>query len=129
MSRPPFPPIDAAAASPEVRAVFDEIKAARQVDEVNNFWKYLANDPVGLRRTWESLKEVMGPGRIDPLTKQLIYLAVSLNNDCAYCVASHTAQAKSEGMDPEMHKELFALVAMANETNRLANAYQVPVDD
>ena len=116
-------------AGPEARAVFDDIKASRNTDWINNFWRALANDPATLKRTWESLKEVMAPGAIDPLTKELIYLAVSVTNACAYCTASHGAAAKRLGMSKEMFAELIAVVAMANETNRLADGYRVPVDD
>ena len=121
-------PISTASASPEVRAVFDDIKATRKVDDVNNFWKYLANDPVTLKRTWESLKQVMAPGALDPLTKEMIYLAVSVTNGCGYCTASHGAAAAKAGMTPQQFAELMAVVGMANETNRLANGYRVPVD-
>jgi uncharacterized peroxidase-related enzyme len=116
-------------ASPEVRAVYEDIKRTRGIDRINNFWKALANDPPTLRRTWESLKAVMAPGALDPLTKELIYLAVSASNGCAYCTASHAAAAKRQGMTREMLGELFAVVGMANETNALANAYRVPVDE
>lgn len=115
-------------ASPAVRAVFDDIKASRNVPDVNNFWKYLARDPALLKRTWESVKEVMGPGALDPLTKEMIYLAVSVTNGCAYCIASHTAAARKAGMTDEMFGEVMAVTGMANETNRLANGYRVPVD-
>jgi AhpD family alkylhydroperoxidase len=118
-----------AEAGPEVRAVFDAIKAARGVPDVNNFWKALAVDPPTLRRTWESIKEVMAARALDPLTKELIYLAVSASNGCAYCIASHGAAAKKQGMTPEMLGELMAIVGMANETNSLANGYRVPVDE
>src|SRR5215212_11457038 len=123
------PLIEENAASPEVRAVFDDIKASRNIDWINNFWRALANDPATLRRTWESLKEVMAPGALDPLTKELVYLAVSVTNSCAYCTASHGAAAKRLGMSKEMLAELIAVVAMANETNRLADGYRVPVDE
>jgi AhpD family alkylhydroperoxidase len=116
-------------ASPEVRAVFDDIRASRNTDYINNFWKALANDPATLRRTWESLKEVMAPGTLDPLTKELIYLAVSITNGCAYCTASHGTAAKRQGMSKEMLGELIAIIGMANETNRLADGYRVPVDE
>ncbi len=116
-------------AKPEVRAVFEDIMATRQTDDVNNFWKVLANDPVSLRRTWESIKEVMSPGALDALTKELIYLAVSVTNQCDYCIASHSAAARKKGMKSEMFMELMAVVGMANETNRLASGYQVEVDD
>jgi len=115
-------------ASPEVRAVFDDIKRTRKVDDVNNFWKYLARDPATLRRTWESVKEVMAPGALDTVTKEMIYLAVSVTNGCAYCIASHGAAARKAGMSEKMFGELMAVVGMANETNRLANGYQVPID-
>ena len=115
-------------ASPEVRAVFDDIKHARRVDDVNNFWKYLARDPATLRRTWESVKEVMAPGALDPLTKEMGSLSVSVTNGCAYCIASHTAAARKAGMSEAMFGELMAVVGMANETNRLANGYRVPID-
>lgn len=115
-------------ASPEVRAVYDDIKATRQVEQVNNFWKALAQHPATLARTWSSLKEVMAPGALDPLTKELIYLAVSITNNCDYCMASHGAAARKAGMDEAMFGELMAVIGMANETNRLANGYRVPVD-
>jgi AhpD family alkylhydroperoxidase len=121
-------PIEYRDASPEVRAVFDDIKTTRQVDDVNNFWKYLARDPVTLRRTWESVKEVMAPGALDILTKEMIYLAVSATNGCGYCIASHGAAARKAGMNEEMFGEVMAVVGMANETNRLANGYRVPID-
>ena len=121
-------PIDYADASPDVRAVFDDIKRTRNVPDVNNFWKYLAHDPVGLKRTWESLKEVMAPGALDPLTKEMLYLAVSVTNGCGYCIASHGAAARKAGMTEAMFGELMGVVGMANETNRLANGYRVPVD-
>jgi AhpD family alkylhydroperoxidase len=126
---PTVPLIEESAASPEVRAVFDNIRTTRNVDWINNFWKALANDPATLRRTWESLKEVMAPGALDPLTKELIYLAVSVTNACGYCMASHGASAKRLGMTKEMFAELIAVVGMANETNRLADGYRVPVDE
>src|SRR5438270_5944366 len=116
-------------ASNEVRAVNDDIMRTRGTDWINHFWKALANDPPTLRRTWESIKEVMGPGALDPLTKELLYLAVSVSNGCAYCIASHVAAAKREGMTPEMLGEVLAVIGMANETNRLANGYRVPVDE
>ena len=126
MSKPE--PIEHAKASREVRAVFDDIKKTRGVPDVNNFWKYLANDPALLKRTWKSLKEVMAPGALDPLTKEMIYLAVSVSNGCGYCIASHTAAARKAGMSEAMFGELMSVVGMANETNRLANGYRVPVD-
>src|SRR5712675_2133129 len=121
-------PISTASASPQVRAVFDDIKATRKVDDVNNFWKYLARDPVTLKRTWESVKEIMAPGALDVLTKEMIYLAVSVTNGCHYCIASHGAAARKAGMSEAMFGELLAVVGMANETNRLANGYRVPID-
>ncbi len=115
-------------ASPQVRSVFDDIKATRGVPDVNNFWKYLARDPVLLRRTWASVKEIMSPGALDVRTKEMIYLAVSVTNGCPYCIASHGAAARKVGMSEEMFGELMAVVGMANKTNRLANGYRVPVD-
>ena len=122
-------PIDYAAASPAVRAVFDDIKATRKIADVNNFWKYLANDPATLERTWESIKQVMAPGALDALTKEMVYLAVSVSNGCGYCIASHGAAARKAGMSEAMFGELMAVVGMANETNRLVHGYRVPVDD
>jgi AhpD family alkylhydroperoxidase len=121
-------PIDYDAAAPAARAVFDDIKRTRQVDDLNNFWKYLAHDPATLKRTWESIKEVMAPGALDQLTKEMLYLAVSVTNGCAYCIASHGAAARNAGMTEAMFGELMAVVGMANESNRLANGYRVPVD-
>lgn len=121
-------PIEVADAAPDARAVFDAILAARGLKDVNNFWKYLAHDPKTMKRTWESIAEVMAPGALDGLTKELIYLAVSISNGCDYCTASHGAAARKAGMTPEMFAELVAVVGMANETNRLAYAYRVPVD-
>jgi AhpD family alkylhydroperoxidase len=121
-------PIEYADASPQVRAVFDDIKRTRNVPDVNNFWKYLAHDPVGLKRTWESVKEVMAPGALDPLLKEMIYFAVSVTNGCGYCIASHGAAARKAGMTEAMFGELMAVVGMANETNRLVNGYRVPID-
>ncbi len=116
-------------ASPEVRAVYDDIMATRNIDWVNHFWKALAHDPVTLRRTWESIKQIMAPGAIDALTKEMIYLAISASNQCGYCIASHTAGARKAGMNDAMFAELMAVVGMANETNRLASGYQVPIDE
>ena len=116
-------------ASPEVRAVYDDIMETRQVDWVNNFWKALAVDPASLRRTWESVKAVMAPGALDPLTKELLYVAISVTNGCEYCIASHTASARKKGMTDEQLAELLAVVGMANETNALATGYGVPVDE
>jgi len=124
----PLSPIEYANAPAPVRAVFDDIKKTRDVPDVNNFWKYLAHDPVTLKRTWESIKEIMAPGALDPLTKEMVYLAVSVTNGCAYCIASHTAAARKAGMTEAMFGELMAVTGMANETNRLANGYRVPVD-
>jgi AhpD family alkylhydroperoxidase len=123
------PLIEEDAASPEVRAVFDDIKESRNTDWINNFWRALANHPPTLKRTWESLKEVMAPGALDPLTKELVYLAVSITNSCQYCTHSHGAAAKRLGMSKEMLGELVAVIGMANETNRLADGYRVPVDE
>jgi AhpD family alkylhydroperoxidase len=120
--------VDYADAPPEVRAVFDAIKQARGVPDVNNFWKALAVHPPTLARTWESLKEVMAPGALDPVVKEMVYAAVSMANGCAYCTASHTAAARAKGMTDAMYGELLAVVAMAAETNRLAEALRVPVD-
>lgn len=121
--------IEPADASPEVKAVYDDIMASRGVDWVNDFWKALGNDPATLRRTWSSLKEVMAPGTLDPLTKELIFIAVSVTNGCNYCISSHTAAARAKGMSGAMLGELMAVVGMANETNRLATGYQVEVDE
>lgn len=122
-------PIEYADAAPEVRAVYDDIMCTRQTDWVNNFWKVLAHDPVTLRRTWESVKQIMGPGALDPLTKEMLYVAVSVTNQCNYCIASHSAGARKAGMTDAMFGELMAVVGMANETNRLASGYQVEVDE
>jgi AhpD family alkylhydroperoxidase len=116
-------------ASPEVRAVYDDIMATRQTDWITNFWKTLAHDPVTLRRTWESIKQIMVPGALDPLTKEMMYLAVSTSNQCPYCIASHTAAARKAGMSDGMFAELMAVVGMASETNRLASGYQVEIDE
>ena len=124
-----LPLIEYGEAGAEIRAVYDDIMRTRGTDRVNNFWKALANDPPNLRRIWESLKQVMAPGALDPLTKELVYLAVSASNGCAYCTASHAAAAKRAGMTSEMFGELLAVVGMANQTNALANGYRVPVDE
>jgi AhpD family alkylhydroperoxidase len=116
-------------ASPEVRAVYDDIMATRKTDWINNFWKALAHDPASLRRTWESIKQIMAPGALDPLTKEMIYIAVSVTNQCNYCIASHTVSAQKKGMSDVMFKELMAVVGMANETNKLVTGYQVEVDE
>ena len=116
-------------ATPEVRAIYDDIMATRQTDWINNFWKALAHDPTTLRRTWLSVKEIMQPGALDVLTKEMIYLAVSASNQCGYCIASHTAGARKAGMTDAMLAEVMAVVGMANESNRLASGYQVEIDD
>jgi AhpD family alkylhydroperoxidase len=121
--------IEYAQAGAEVRAVYDDIMATRKTDRVNNFWKALAGHPPTLRRTWESVKEVMTPGALDALTKEMVYLAVSASNGCDYCIASHTASARRHGMTDAMLGELLAVVGMANETNRLADGYQVEIDE
>jgi AhpD family alkylhydroperoxidase len=116
-------------ASPEVRAVYDDIMATRKTDWINNFWKALAHDPATLRRTWHSVKEIMAPGALDALTKEMIYVAVSASNQCGYCIASHTAAARKAGMTDQMLSEVLAVVGMANESNRLASGYQVEIDE
>ena len=124
----PHQPIDYGDASGRVRAVFDDIKRTRKVEDVNNFWKFLAHDPATLERTWASVKEIMAPGALDALTKEMVYLAVSVTNGCGYCIASHGAAARKAGMSEAMFGELMAVTGMANETNRLANGYRVPTD-
>ncbi len=121
--------IEYADATGDVKAVYDDIMATRRTDWINNFWKALAHDPATLRRTWESVKQIMGPGALDPLTKELIYVAVSATNQCGYCIASHTAGARKAGMTDQMFAEVMAVVGMANETNRLASGYQVEIDE
>lgn len=121
--------IEYADASPEVRAVYDDIMATRNTDYINNFWKALAHDPPTLRRTWESIQQIMAPGALDSLTKEMLYVAISATNQCGYCIASHTAAARKAGMTNAMFVELMAVVGMANETNRLASGYQVEIDD
>jgi len=121
--------IEYAEASREVREVYDDIMATRKTDYINNFWKALAAHPATLRRTWESVKEVMAPGALDPLTKELIYLAVSATNQCGYCLASHTAGALAKGATQQMVGEVLAVVGMANETNALAGGFQVEIDE
>jgi AhpD family alkylhydroperoxidase len=116
-------------ASPEVRAVYDDIMATRKTDWVNNFWKALAHDPAALQRTWATAKQVMGPGSLDPLTKEMLYVAVSMSNQCDYCVASHIAGARSKGMTDEQLKELIAVVGFANANNRIVAGYQVEIDE
>jgi len=129
MSNPPIVPlIEYEDASLEVRAVYDDIMATRKSDWINNFWKVLAHDPAQLRRMWQSLKEIMGPGALDPLTKEMIYIAVSATNGCEYCTYSHTASARAKGMTDAMLMEVLAVAGKANETNRLANALRPPVD-
>ena len=123
------PPIEYDAASPEVRAVFDDIRKTRNTDWINNFWKILANDPAQLQRMWASAKQVMAPGELDALTKELIYVAVSVTNNCEYCIHSHTAAARGKGMSSAMLHELMAVVALANATNRIANGYRIDVDE
>jgi len=120
--------IEYAEASPQVRAVYDDIMTTRKIDWINNFWKALANHPPTLKRTWESVKEVMAPGALDAVVKEMVYLAVSVTNGCEYCIRSHTAAERKAGMSDAMLGELMAVVGMANETNRLANGYQVDVD-
>ena len=115
-------------ASSEVRAIYDDIMETRGIDWVNNFWKVLAHDPELLKRTWEDLRQVMGPGTLDPLVKEMIYIAVSATNGCEYCTYSHTASARGKGMTDAQLMELLAVVGMANETNRLANGLRPPVD-
>jgi AhpD family alkylhydroperoxidase len=124
-----FSLIEYADASTEVRAVYDDIMATRKVDWINNFWKAIAHDPILLKRTWESVKQIMAPGALDPLTKEMLYVAVSVTNGCGYCIASHTTSARKQGMTAEMFHELMAVVGMANETNRLVNGYQVEIDE
>ena len=116
-------------ASPQVRAIYDDIMATRKTDWINNFWKAIAHDPALLKRTWESIKQIMAPGALDPLTKELIYIAVSVTNNCTYCIASHTASAFGKGLSDAMFKELQAVIGMANETNKLVTGYQVEVDE
>jgi AhpD family alkylhydroperoxidase len=125
---PMVPMIEYANASPEVKAVYDDIMATRKSSWVNNFWKVLASHPPSLKRMWETIKQVMAPGALDPLTKEMIYIAVSVTNNCEYCIHSHTAGARAKGMTDAQLAELLAVVGVANETNRLANGYQVPVD-
>ena len=121
-------PVEYEQASPAVRAVYDDIMAARKVTSINNFWKVLAHDPATLARTWDEVKHVMAPGALDGLTKEMIYVAVSATNNCEYCTYSHTAGARKAGMSDAMLAELLAVVGLANKTNRFANGYRVPVD-
>ena len=121
--------IEYAEAAPEVRAIYDDIMATRKIDWINNFWKVIAHHPPTLKRTWDSVKEVMAPGALDPLVKEMLYIAVSVTNNCEYCIASHTASARKQGLTDAQLAELLAVVGMANETNRLANGYRVEVDE
>jgi AhpD family alkylhydroperoxidase len=116
-------------ASAEVRAIYDDIMATRKTDWINNFWKALAHDPPTLKRTWKDIKQIMAPGALDPLTKEMIYVAVSVTNQCNYCIASHTVSAQKKGMTDAMFKELMSVVGMANETNRLSAGYQIEIDE
>jgi AhpD family alkylhydroperoxidase len=116
-------------ASAEVRAVYDDIRKTRNTDFINNFWKALAHNPAQLRRTWNELKEIMQPGSLDPLTKEMIYIAVSVANNCDYCIHSHTASARAKGLSEEQYAELLAVIGMAHQTNSLVTAMKVPVDD
>ena len=122
------PLIEYADASQEVRAVYDDIMKTRGIDWINNFWKALANDPRELRRVWQNVKQVMAPGALDPLMKEMVYVAVSATNGCEYCTCSHTAAARKKGMTDAMLMELIAVVGLANETNRLSNGLRVEVD-
>ncbi len=128
MTKPVLPPVEYEAASDAVRAVYDDIMATRGSDWINDFWKVLANDPVTLERTWASIKQVMAPGALDPLVKEMLYIAVSVTNGCSYCINSHTAAARAKGLTDAQLAELVAVVGMANETNALVTAWQVPVD-
>ena len=122
-------PIEYADASAEVRGVYDDIMATRKIDWVNNFWKVLAHDPATLRRIWSNIKQVMGPGALDPGVKEMLYVAVSVSNGCRYCTASHGAAARKKGMTEAQYWELLAIVGLANETNRLVTALEVAVDE
>ena len=126
---PIFKPIQESEAKGKVKEIYDEIKTTRQITEVPNFWKMLANDPNELDRTWSSLKEIMKKGALDPVTKELIYVAVSITNGCEYCIKSHSAAAKKKGATDEMLKEMFAVVGLANKNNKLVDSYQVEVDN
>ena len=126
---PLVPLVEYEAASPEAKAVYDDIMKTRGTDWINNFWKVLAHDPALLKRTWESVKEVMAPGALDALTKEMIYVAISASNGCEYCTYSHTAAARAKGMSEAQFMELMAVVGMANETNRLVNGLRPPVDE
>ena len=124
-----FTPIEETKAKSKVKKVFDSIKKERKIKAIPNFWKTIANDPDTLERTWNSLKDIMKKGALDPLTKEMLYIAVSMTNSCEYCIRSHTATAKKKGMSDQMLKEIIAVVGMANETNRLVESYQVEVDE
>ena len=126
---PIFKPIQESEAKGKVKEIYDEIKTTRQITEVPNFWKMLANDPNELDRTWSSLKDIMKKGALDPVTKELIYVAVSITNSCEYCIKSHSAAAKKKGASDEMLKEMFAVVGLANKNNKLVDSYQVEVDE
>ena len=126
---PIFKPIQESEAKGKVKEIYDEIKTTRQITEVPNFWKMLANDPNELDRTWNSLKDIMKKGALDPVTKELIYVAVSITNSCEYCIKSHSAAAKKKGASDEMLKEMFVVVGLANKNNKLVDSYQVEVDD
>ena len=123
-----LPPVEYENASPDVRAVYDDIRATRNTDHINNFWKVLANDPATLKRAWEKTRDLMGPGALDPLVKEFVYLAVSVTNNCEYCIHTHHAAATAKGMTPAMFAELMAVIGLANENNRLANGYRIDVD-
>jgi AhpD family alkylhydroperoxidase len=116
-------------ASPEVRAIYDDIMATRKTDWINNFWKAIAHDPATLKRTWEDIRQIMAPGAIDAVTKEMIYVAVSVSNQCEYCIASHTASARNKGLSDAQFKELMAVIGMAAETNKLVKGYQVELDE
>ncbi len=120
--------IEESDASPDVKAIYDDIRATRKVDWINNFWKAMARHPATLKRMWDNIKQVMAPGAIDPLTKEMIYIAVSITNNCRYCIASHSAAARAKGMTDAQYAELLAVIGLANETNRLVHGYDVPVD-
>jgi AhpD family alkylhydroperoxidase len=121
--------IEESEASAEVATVYADIKASRKVDWINNFWKAIATHPATLKRLWQNIKAVMAPGAIDPLTKEMVYIAVSVTNNCPYCIASHSAAARAKGMSDEQWAELMAVIGLANETNRIANGYQIPIDE
>jgi len=126
---PTRPLISDEEANPEVKAIFDDIRQTRGTDFINNFWRGLAHDPVELKSVWKDLKRIMGPGTLDPLTKEMIYIAVSVANSCEYCAYSHTAAARAKGMTSEQHNEFLSVISMAGKTNHLATALQIPVDE